>query len=891
MKFSILTSFCRVAIKSLLVCLLAIQIVFLVCFISYGELPIPNFLANKLLLKISPEGALIQGDRLTITPQGQFRLSGLQLTADDFESPLMEAQSASIKLKLYHSNGSFISLDKIVISGGTLHLPASIAPNGKASSILEKIAFSLVFLPDQLHVASFAAMHAQVRLRGDAVFPLTKFEATEATDSDQAALIDRIPYELIKTIITEIDRYTFLYNPTLAFDLKVDSEKSVSLKTKISSRSIEHPLFQGSDFRLETSLKYTNGALIAEAPVLLKLKDFAYPDQSIQATSVSAYIAKENWNDLIQKKWPVFELAAEQIDLGSYRLDNPYIQITSNELPLFSFKGASSFLDNQFLFTGALDYKNLSGHLSTAGHFDLLTVIPEPIREKLPELNYQTPPYLNGNASFGPNFTLEEANFDLTCLDLKLKDLDFNYIEAHLQYDGLIYRITDSLIQRNSQWVELGFSFDPTTFDYRVSLVGSAVPYEYNAILPDWWSGIFKDFKFSESTKSLGDFIIYGKTNRPVADLFFGHVYATDVSYKDVPVDAGTLFVRGRQRYVEIDRIDVVNTTGWTKGKVSFSSLDDAIRAPISIRYQIEGAILPSHAANIFGGGVAEILADFEMAQAPNVNLSGAYFNTDYPALVEKSFFILIAETRNPFTYRDAKLDHLKLNLTTVQNNTYLREIEFGFAEGIGQAKVDIINRPETTPKLNFTLNLVAADKNKTFRNLPFLPKDNSSENSANASYDLQLSAVGPIDQPEAFLGNGILNFRSKSMGAIQLFGPLSKILQNTKLGFTSLGLESLDAYFGVKGSVLDFEKIEINGPQTRIFAQGSLVFPEQSLDMEVSLNLFANWVEQDSGLKRVSEVLNPFLRPLPNLLRFNLGGTLDDQNWRSLYDPRNLFK
>ena len=99
-----------------------------------------------------------------------------------------------------------------------------------------------------------------------------------------------------------------------------------------------------------------------------------------------------------------------------------------------------------------------------------------------------------------------------------------------------------------------------------------------------------------------------------------------------------------------------------------------------------------------------------------------------------------------------------------------------------------------------------------------------------------------------------------------------------------------MDADFELKNDVLDFDQITINGPQTRIHADGTVKLPEQELDMMVRVNLIANMVDPESSIGKFGNILNPFLKPLPNLLSFKLGGTLEDQSWRSQYDPRNLI-
>jgi len=593
---------------------------------------------------------------------------------------------------------------------------------------------------------------------------------------------------------------------------------------------------------------------------------------------------------LIQKEWPIFELSAESIQWAAQSFESPYLRFTPTELPNFQFNGSAQFNQSFASFNGELNPFERSGDIQIEGIFDLLEYLPDPAQSSFPNIEYTAPPFLKAQVCFDPNFTLKAANGVLQAEALSVNGIRFDHIRAHLNYDEQALHVFDTLIQRQQQWLELGFDYDFPSKQYGVSLVGSAVPYEYNAILPNWWSVIFQDFDFSKTTDSLGDFIIYGSTDKPVANLFFGHARARGAAYKGVSIDEGSLFVRGRERYVEVNLIDVANQQGRAKGTIAFSSIDDEIDNFVSIRYDIDGHIGVEHAAAIFGGSVAEILQDLEMPQAPEIDLEGAYFSDSYPELQAHSFFQLSASTPSPFQFKAVRIDSVSFELYGTPERTSLRNLSFEFASGAGTAAIDVLTPNNETANLNLQMQLTNADKDLSADYLPFIENSADSSDSIPAKYDLEVHTMGPSNDPWQHMGQGTLQMRSKRLGAVQLLGPLSSILQNTWFGFTSLVLEDLEAEFKIENELVRFSKIEINGPQTRILANGTLALPDQSLDMDVRANLIANVGEPDSGFRRFSDVLNPFLKPIPNLLSFNLSGTLEDQKWRSAYDPRNFL-
>ena len=130
-------------------------------------------------------------------------------------------------------------------------------------------------------------------------------------------------------------------------------------------------------------------------------------------------------------------------------------------------------------------------------------------------------------------------------------------------------------------------------------------------------------------------------------------------------------------------------------------------------------------------------------------------------------------------------------------------------------------------------------------------------------------------------------NVRNDELGSIQLLGPLSQILQNTVFSFTSFNLNHVHTIFEIDREQLVVKDLRINGPRTRISAAGTLQIPDQALNMNVNVSLFANAGNSESTINAIGRAITS---PLPNLLSFRLSGTIDNQRIRSQFDPRNLI-
>ena len=155
------------------------------------------------------------------------------------------------------------------------------------------------------------------------------------------------------------------------------------------------------------------------------------------------------------------------------------------------------------------------------------------------------------------------------------------------------------------------------------------------------------------------------------------------------------------------------------------------------------------------------------------------------------------------------------------------------------------------------------------------------------ARIDLNLRGQGPTKDPFKHKGFGRFEIRNDKLGTIQLLGPLSKILQNTQLSFTSFNLNNMHGNFLYEDDLVTFEPLRIDGDRTQIDTPGTLCISDQTLNMNVEVKLLGNAGKPDSKLRKIGELIT---KPIPNLLQFELTGTLKDQKLRSLYDPRNLI-
>lgn len=879
---------------SLLVIFIA-QAFLLGCLLAFGYIPIPKDWASRQIAPFLPEEFRLEAETIRLKLNGELELSNVAAWIDSTPRPILESDGAIIQIRFDKNNNYKPSAESIVISNGTLFLPAVYSPDGLRRPILEKIAFRLKPKRSMIQIDSFAALHDEIRLRGSIEWP---YQDQGGLAGDSFNIKVRNFYKYASTAIKEKNRFQIFKNPTVAFQLTAESESpAVNLATRISSRELNHTTATGENIQIETQLQIENNQITAKSPLRIQAKTLQSPKHSISSSGLDVIIAQDEWQALFIGKIPEFNVFAKELSIHKVELIAPLIKVQPQHYPEIEFEGATSGLKGAVTFAGKADLAKQTGNVNAEGNVDLLSLLPVDIATTLPKLNFAKAPYYDLDLKFDEGYTLHSAHLSAESYGVTVGDITVDHIDAHASYKKNIYTLEKVSVRRGTQWVDVTFRLDAQTWDYEVSLFGTAVPYEYNALLPRWWAEIFREFDFSEATSSLGDFIIYGNAQSTACDLYFGHARAQGVRYKDVMIDKASVIVRGRGTYSEVTEIDAISDGGWAKGTIGFASLNDGIHAPLSLRLNFDAQIKIDDAKKLFGGDIATILNDFKSSQIPRAQLQGVLFNKAYPQYADASYFNVSASSNGPISYKDVPLDHLDFNLFGAQNITYLRKVDFGYADGHGSANIDITSLPNTEPQLRYTVNLSDADQDQAIKSLPrlnSLEPDILTEESEpqitgreEGRVFASLHAEGPANDPYQHNGYGNFSIKSKQLSSIQLLGPLSRLLQDTKLGFTSFHLETMTGVFELNNEVVKFDDLQIDGPRTKIKAPGTISLKEQALDMRVTVNLFANVGDAESPLRKVGDLLT---KPVPNFLVFDLSGTLQEQSWRSLYDPRKLI-
>jgi hypothetical protein len=884
-----------IVIDFLLLVSLLVQSLAIGCLIAYGYIPIPADWANQKLRDKESNGFHIQADSFRLKLWHSIELIGIKVYHSETEDPILEASSLEVQYRFKKSESHHSNLTKLIFTNGTLSIPAVYSPDGKRTSVLENVTLHLSPTEQSIRIESFFAKHEDIFLRGSIEWPL-RFEKNKRRFSIQHL------YKLIASALKQKNKVSPFIQPTIEFSLSKRLDNSTNVSLILSCEQLKHPRITGSYFSFGTAFLFKEGQLEPQAPLMLHAKSILFDDLDIFAEDIFAHVKAEKWPGLFNGALPEFEVSAHQLTASRIKLDAPRITIAPSAFPVLQFSGTTCGLEGSVVVSGAFNSADKSGKISANGSFDVSTLLPDSIVKKLPELQFGLMPFYNLHIDFDPGFKVRKVNFHANFQELSVNELKFDNITAEGYYNQDILNIENIHIDRKKQWVDGSYYQDIKNRDFKIYLRGSVLPKQYNSLLPDWWSKIFKDLYFDPNKLDLSeaDFAIYGKMQKGANTSLFGHARVANLAYKEALFDTCDLIVRGNQNYIEIDSINAQVGSGRATGKLGFTVARDPQSGLVSVRYCFDALLPVETISNALGGNIADILGNFELTGMPDVQVEGVVFNEAFKEYEGKDSVHLKAKVDTPLRFQETLLDHLKLKLIGQGDTIYLRDIQLGYADGIANARADIFLTEAATPEMCFKLHLRDANQAKAIQNLfssdntenPQTPSREESIDPAKSLglVDLNLHAKGPLTDIYGFKGYGDMEVRNKALGSIQLLGTLSELLKNTLFNFTSFNLDRMNVVFEVDREQLVITELEINGPRTRIWADeiGTLQLPDQALDMDLKVSLFANTGNKDS-------VINAFGRaiatPLPNLLSFKLTGTIDDQKVRSKFNPINLIR
>ena len=457
---------------------------------------------------------------------------------------------------------------------------------------------------------------------------------------------------------------------------------------------------------------------------------------------------------------------------------------------------------------------------------------------------------------------------------------DFEWIDQKLK--------TKNIFKINNRISYAKTDFNAYTGNYAITLNGTTFSTDFNSFMPEWWRNTFRDFSYSSDSSCFHDFAIYGTIDSPIPNFYLGSVKAENMNYKGIPIKYGNVLVQGMNHCSEIRLKDVRTSTDYAEGVITITNNPDKLRKPESIRIKLKSELSIDTAAKLFGDNVRKILSNFKSQYTHKVDYESVFFNPHYSQHDNKSYYDLNINCTNPISFFNRRFDKLSAKIYGRGLQHFIRSGSAEFAAGQLGFEADIRNLSSKAPHLSINFTLLDSSYIQCIENI-FQNKfgDINLSNSPSLDIDLAISSEGPLLDLTKHNGYGNLEISGAGLGEINLLGPFSKALEEINISIGIFSLDHLKSNFLIQKESINVHNLEINGKESQVFGKGQIWIPDQSIDFNMKVDLFKNRNLSFSKLGNIGKIFNPMTR----ILNFTVSGTLKDQKWRSIFDPRNLLK
>jgi hypothetical protein len=424
-----------------------------------------------------------------------------------------------------------------------------------------------------------------------------------------------------------------------------------------------------------------------------------------------------------------------------------------------------------------------------------------------------------------------------------------------------------------------------SNLDFRFLLEGRCMPTEINPWLKDWWDVIWQEFAWSKDIPYC-DFDIRGQwSSKKKSTKTYGAVEVSNISYRDLPLDKGSLKVIVDEKKTRITEINLFPPTGKVEGNLSFPR--SSSNQPLILGFDLKGEINPTHCRRAFGPVAEKALTRFDTNSTVKVIAKGQVLlanDVNRSDNENLTYFRINAAAHNPIRFSGMPLEYLSLDLQSSADQTHIEKLDFGIAGGRGSGSL-LFREEQNGSELDIKLSVQKVNRSSFVEAMTLSDAFSEDKNSSQQDpsemltsgiLDLSLEASGRTDEIWSFDGNGSLLISDPALGKVRIFGSLADLIGKSSLG--SVRFSKLDTPFILNGERATFKNLNLSGPTSLLVANGDINLSQGLLDFEARLHLLGN-IPLVSKLTQLAD-------PLSALGNIKIGGSFDEPTWNVQFRP-----
>jgi hypothetical protein len=421
---------------------------------------------------------------------------------------------------------------------------------------------------------------------------------------------------------------------------------------------------------------------------------------------------------------------------------------------------------------------------------------------------------------------------------------------------------------------------------YEFIIKGNCHPPDINNWFKNWWNKIWVDFTFTEKIP-YGDFKITGNWGGETGNsTTFGIIESKELIYKDFKTKDSIVTIKVDENSTLISSEFLNSSKGKIKGFLEFPRKHQL--SPILLHFNMDGVYPLNEARSIFGETFEKSIEDLN-ASYLICNAKGKIKNQTQEQNAENEFALKFQSSK-AITFKGIQISNIEGIIEKEGSLTKGSLPRFKIAEGIGQMNFEQeSNGSEDTLSFNFSLReanknafmnqIILAQKNGSLGNFNTVSIEDQNEvleKNEKSSLSISLKALGPLNNPLQFEGTGMLQLKESKISQINLLGGLSKSLSGLKIPIPSgaLTFNELILPFEVNNESVIFDQLTMNGPLSKITANGNLNIASGTVDILAKLNLAGNF-----PIPLIKNLVQ-FADPLSRMTEIKITGDYKNPKW-----------
>lgn len=866
--------------------LAGVQGVGLVALQRVEEVQAPRWVGERINRELARFGWQVRFEKLSFDLRGYLRIAGVRLEDTRIDELLLEAREVRLDVDFSALLTGRLDLDAFRIEGARVQAPAMLNPLGGQEVLVERLLATGFRRGHRWHV-----VHAQGEIG-----PMAVRAAGTMAVPPPAQRLPPPPPEVVRRQVFRSLGQAAGVMPWIreagAWQWQIEFMPDAAEQLRISlAGNVDN--WEGGGVRLE-KVRVVLPDLIAEEkrlPQGLRLHwARATGPEGIQLGSGSARVAPGEWGEAMPVRRVTFGVAGVRQDW--INLEGVEGDLLLSDWPRLQGRVAARMGGRILLADANLEAVGWTGQVSVDSDWDLgawINAAPLPF-DLGKYFRFGGPPRIRAHAQLeaGGRPGWVEARAQLphggTILGWTI-----DRMSGRATWDGRMLRAEDLMIENPGYRATGTYEEDFATRAYRLRAKGTLYPFDLNPLFGDWWSEIWPQFQFGPAPEV--DLAIAGWWNGSDERYIWGSVGATETGFRDVPLDRLDVRLRVEENYVDLYRLRTHGPMGTGSGELQFLLFPGTAQM-FSTLLDIHAQALLGAVGRITGPEVASILDDFQTSGRPFLNLQGWFHEGSQGSWRD---LWVGAHTAEPLAYRGIDLEDLALELRDHGSELILDPVNAGFAggRGTGTGRFTGLGGPDSRLSLQLaleqtaygpTLGLLRGLQPERPVSDPAAPAPTASSVPEPGTIDLTFTGEGKADDVASFTGAGVFHVKGADFAHVQIFGALSRLFEGTPIGFSTVRLEDARGNYRLGLEEVAFPDLNLTGPLSRADARGTMAREGGALDFRVRVFLL------DETSNVFTGIFQPVFRPLGRILELRLRGTLDQPEWRLLFDPRNIF-